>query len=89
MNHYERIIELIAEGRIKAANKAKKRDFETKEGRKIDSLRPDANPEKSIKRGLAAARHSSALTKTEKTRQGVAALQRGRYRDAQKEDSSK
>ena len=88
MNHYERIIEIIAEGRIKAANKAKNRAFQTAQGRKIDSLRPDPNPQQSIKRGLAAARHSTG-TKTERTRKGVEALQRGRFRDAQKEDSSK
>ena len=87
MNHYERIIYLL-EGTIKKANKAKKGAFQNKEGRKIDSLRPDPNPQQSIKRGLAAARHSTG-TKTERTRKGVEALQRGRFRDAQKEDSSK
>lgn len=86
--NYFDLLNSLLEGRIKAANKAKKKEFETKEGRKIDSSRPDANPEKSIERGLAAARHSSALTKTEKTKQGVEALQRGRYRDARREDSS-
>jgi len=77
---------LINEGRIKAANKAKRKEFETKQGRKIDSMRVDSNPKKSIQRGLAAARHSKG-TKTERTKKGVEALQRGRYRDAQKEDS--
>lgn len=88
MNHYERIIELIVEGRIKAANKAKKRGFETKEGRKVDALRRDPNPKKSIETGEAAARHSTG-TKTERTRKGVEAIQRSRYRDARREGSSK
>jgi hypothetical protein len=73
----------ISEG-VKKINKAKKREFQTKEGRKIDASTHDANPQISKNRALAAARHSTGTT-IERTRQGVAALQRGRFRDAERE----
>lgn len=88
MNHYERIIYLL-EGAVKKANKAKKGEFESREGRKVDATRPDKDIEKNIQRGVRGYRHSSASTHRERSEEGVKAIQRGRFRDARREDSSK
>ena len=86
MNHYERIIYLLERNK---ENKAKKGEFESAQGRTVDATRPDKDIEKNIKRGVKAYRHSKKLTHRERSEEGVKAIQRGRFRDARREDSSK
>jgi len=68
------------------ANKAKRKEFETAKGRKIDSMRVDSTPKKTIEVGEIAALHSPASTRTGRTRHGVEAIARRRFRQGQRED---